>query len=265
MGLPTASKNYHTRIMNTIIRKRTSGLLGHLLLLAALCSGSGCASFVDAPPQPPQPITDVRTIYSHVDHPGDSLFYSIRDSSLHNHYSGFDTAIVVTQGMLTSKQLQQLPSYAMPTGSGFQYYRSNFAKRKNHTSNPGADTLFAISSDQAYNVSWYYDPQKHKPVVTRWLDLQQPLKDSSTWTFYPYIGDTVKARVTLFDFTVGLEGTTGTHDTYYHVTEVTYSQQQEGKDDHILLVKWFAKDIGLIRSTTYEGDYVIDRKLYRRN
>jgi len=265
MVLHTASKNYHTRMKNTPNRTRTNGLLGRLLLLAAICSSSSCASFVDAPPAPPlAPVTDVRTFYQHVDHSGDSLFYSIRDSSLQDHhYFRLDTAIVVTQGQLTSKQLQQLPSYTMPYGSGFQYFRTNFAKRLNHPATVGADTLFAINSEKAYSVSWYKDSQHGgSVVVTRWLDLQQPLKDGATWSFFSgRTDDTVTAKVTLFDFTVSLEGTT-----YSHVTEVTYAlHPHDGSDDHLLVVKWFAKDIGLIRSISYETAYVNDRRLYRRN
>jgi hypothetical protein len=254
--------------MNSIIQLLVRRA-GSLLLLVLLCAFVGCAALVDSPPTPVGPLTDVRSIYVPVSIVGDTLVYAISDSDYEHHVAFRDSITIITQGALTSKNF--VPGGVIPAGlSGFH---ATIPHPRDHGMILPADTLFATSQDKAYNIWYDEDHMNHSVETYRWLDLQQPIKDSASWQFTTTESSnggnqlSVLATVTLYDRTIAFDGIS-----YSHVTEITYTDTKRGANDQPLQIKWYAKDIGLVRAIIFSngddhghGKHITDRRLISHN
>ncbi len=230
-----------------------------LLLLFVLGAYAGCAAIVDAPVQPTGPVTDVRSIYLPLTTVGDTLRYSLRDSDCNHQLCFVDTFAIVTQGRIAGN----LAPGIIP--AGFDGFHTTFPHEGYGMDLPG-DTLFATTQNEAYNISYEEDHSHHSILTHRWLDLKQPIKDSASWQFTTAddgsggnSGPIVLATVTLFDFTANLDGVT-----YTHVSEVTYRDSRRSSHDRPLQIKWYAKDLGLLRMINYlDGNRITDQRLIK--
>jgi hypothetical protein len=188
-------------------------------LFSAILIASGCSSIADPTPSAPAAVMHIQDYYLPLNNSGSSLTYCVKTTT------GADTVQMLMQGVNSTDKMR----------GGLCY--STYMSRANQRI---FNYYYTMNDSEAYSLGTSCMGEN-----SSWLDLKTPLAIGQQWTFDNsggsfYINKTYTATVTRRGATMKMPD----GKTYSDVTEVIYSS---GADS---TVKWFAKNVGLIYTTS---------------
>ena len=195
------------------------------ILFGAVAS-VGCNALVDSAPPSAQPVTHIEEYYLPLRSIGTSYAYCRKSSY------GADTVWMTMQGNDASGlMLGNQACYATDMSSQTNKYLNNY--------------YYAMNDSEAFTLGKVSCGNHDK----YWLDLKTPLMVGQTWTFKNangsyYIESFYTATVTRRGFQMKMPD----GKIYDDVAEVLYTSKSDST------VKWFARGVGLIYSTSKKPD-----------
>ncbi len=191
-------------------------------LLVIILGAIGCSSIVDSVPQAPGPVTHVEDYYLPLKSIGISYAYCRKSAT------GADTLLMTMQGNDPSALLAGNKACYSTDLSKTNLYLDNY--------------YYAMNDSEAYTLGTISCSGTDK----YWLDLKAPLMVGQTWKFYNTSGSFSQYTAKVTRRGVQMKMPDG--KTYGDVTEVIYTSQGDST------VKWFARGVGLIYSTSNTPD-----------
>ena len=200
-------------------------IIGSVILLGAFAA-SGCNSLVDPAPQSIQAVTHIEDYYLPLKSIGTSYAYCRKSSY------GIDTLLMTMKGNdAAGLMLGDQACYATDMTSQSNQYLNNY--------------YYAMNDSEAYTLGKVSCSGTDK----FWLDLKAPLLVGQTWTFKNSNGSYyVEKNYTAKVMRRGVQMKMSDGKTYNDVAEVIYTSKSD------TTVKWFARGIGLIYSTSKNPD-----------
>jgi hypothetical protein len=189
-------------------------------LFAALLCAAGCGSIADSAPASPASVTNVADYYLPLNSIGASYMYCLKINAVS------DTVQMLMQGEAMVDKMR-----------GGKCYSTYMTKANQRIFN----YYYTMNDSEAYTLGTSCTGEN-----STWLDLKIPMTVGQKWTFDNsggsfYVNNTYTATITRRGATMKMPDGTIFND----VAEVVYTSS--GGDS---TVKWFAKGVGLIYSTS---------------
>jgi hypothetical protein len=194
-------------------------------LLTVALGAIGCSSFVDPAPSSSKPLSNIEDFYLPLKSIGTSYAYCRKS------LSGADTLLMTMQGVDNSAAMNPNEVCYSTDISQTNLYLTNY--------------YYSMNDSEAYSLGELSCGGSDK----YWLDLKAPLTVGQTWKFNNIYGSSGSGSLYTAKVTRrGVQMKMPDGKLYDDVTEVIYTHASDST------VKWFARGVGLIYSTSNTPD-----------